>query len=51
MMPFGDWFDKYYQEIYIPAIKEAGFEPIRADELFSSGSVVEQVWEQIRKRR
>lgn len=51
MMPYGHWFDKYYQEIYIPAIKEAGFEPIRADELFSSGSVVEQVWEQIQKAK
>jgi hypothetical protein len=49
MMPFGEWFDKYYQDIYSPAIKEAGFEPIRADELFTTGSVVEQIWEQIEK--
>lgn len=49
MMPFGEWFDKYYQEIYIPAIKEAGFEPVRADELFTTGTVVEQIWEQIHK--
>lgn len=49
MMPFGPWFDRYYQEIYVPAIKEAGFEPIRADELFTTGSVVEQIWEQIEK--
>lgn len=51
MMPFGPWFDRYYQEIYIPAIKDAGFEPIRADELFSTGSVVEQIWEQIAKAK
>jgi len=51
MMPFGNWFDKYYQDIYVPAIREAGFEPMRADELFSSGSVVEQIWEQIKKAR
>lgn len=51
MMPFGNWFDKYYQDIYVPAIREAGFEPVRADELFSSGSVVEQIWEQIKKAR
>ena len=51
MMPFGKWFDKYYKEIYIPAIKDAGFEPIRADELYSSGSVVEQIWEQIEKSK
>lgn len=51
MMPFGEWFDKYYKEIYIPAIKDASFEPIRADELFSTGSVVEQIWEQINKSK
>jgi len=47
MMPFGAWFDRYYQEIYIQAIKEAGYEPVRADEVFTTGSVVEQIWEQI----
>ena len=51
MMPFGEWFDMYYQDIYVPAIREAGFEPIRADELFSTGSVVEQIWEQIQKAK
>ncbi len=51
MMPFGVWFDRYYQEIYISAIKEAGLEPRRADELFSTGSVVEQIWEEIGKSR
>lgn len=49
MMPFGSWFDTYYQDIYVPAIRDAGFEPVRADELFSTGSVVEQIWEQIEK--
>jgi hypothetical protein len=47
MMPFGEWPDRYYQEIFIPSIKEAGYEPIRADEVFTTGSVVEQIWEQI----
>lgn len=51
MMPFGLWYDLYYKEVYVPAIKEAGFEPVRADELFSSGSVVEQIWEQIDKAK
>jgi hypothetical protein len=51
MMPFGPWFDRYYQEIYAPAIREAGFEPVRADELFTTGSVVEQIWEQIEKAK
>lgn len=51
MMPFGQWNDIYYKEVYVPAIKEAGFEPIRGDEIFSSGSVVEQIWEQIDKSK
>ncbi|MCC6826011.1 MAG: hypothetical protein IT172_09740 [Acidobacteria bacterium] len=51
MMPFGGWFDRYYQDIYVPAIKEAGLEPVRADELFSTGSVMEQIWDQISKAR
>jgi hypothetical protein len=51
MMPFGSWFDKYYQEIYMPAIKEAGYEPVRADELFTTGSVMEQVWDQISRAK
>jgi hypothetical protein len=51
MMPFGSWFDRYYKEIYVPAIKDAGLEPVRADELFTTGSVVEQIWEQIEKSK
>lgn len=51
MMPFGSWMDRYYQEIYIPAIKDAGMEPMRADELFTTGSVIEQIWEQISRSK
>jgi len=51
LMPFGSWFDRYFSEIYVPAIKDAGFEPIRADGLFSAGSVMEQIWEQIRRSK
>ncbi|HVS80842.1 MAG TPA: hypothetical protein VHE60_03845 [Pyrinomonadaceae bacterium] len=38
LMPFGSWFDRYFKEIYVPATKEAGFEPLRADGLFSAGA-------------
>ncbi len=51
MMPFGNWQDLYYKEIFSAAIKDAGMEPVRADELFSTGSVIEQVWEQIQKSK
>lgn len=51
MMPFGQWMDAYYREIYVPAIRDAGLEPVRADELFSTGSVIEQIWEQIARAK
>lgn len=51
LMPFGGWYDRYYEELYKPAIKEAGLEPMRADDLFSTGSVMEQIWEQVNKAK
>lgn len=51
MMPFGEWQDRYYREIYVHAIKDAGLEPVRGDELYHTGSVVEQIWEQIEKAK
>ncbi len=51
MMPFGSWPDTYYREIFSHAIKDAGMEPLRADELFSTGTVIEQIWEQIEKAK
>ena len=51
MMPFGQWSDLYYKDVFHPAIKEAGLEPVRADELFSTGTVIEQIWEQIKKAK
>lgn len=51
MMPFGAWSDRYYKELFSVAIKEAGMEPVRADELFSTGTVIEQIWEQIQKAK
>jgi hypothetical protein len=51
LMPFGGWFDRYYKEIYMVAIKDSGFEPVRADGLFDTGSVMEQIWLQIKKAK
>jgi hypothetical protein len=51
LMPFGEWNDKYFETIYNPAIKDAGYEPLRADSLFASGSVIEQIWDQIIKAK
>lgn len=44
IMPFGGWFDKYYLEIYIPAIEAAGFDAKRADDLYRPGNIVNDIW-------
>jgi hypothetical protein len=51
MMPFGQWMDVCYRDVFIPAIREAGMEAVRADELFSTGLVIEQIWEQISRAK
>ena len=44
IMPFGGWFDNYYNDIYIPAIEAAGFEAKRADDLYRPGNIVNDIW-------
>lgn len=43
-MPFGDWFDHYYETIYKPAIKSTGLIPRRADDLFLPSEIINDVW-------
>ena len=51
LMPFGDYYDSYYSELYTPAIRDAGFDPVRADGIFTTGTVIEQIWERIKKAK
>lgn len=44
IMPFGGWFDNYYEDIYIPAIENAGFDAKRADDLYRPGNIVNDIW-------
>ena len=51
IMPFGGWLDDYYQDIYCPAIKGAGLEPHRADDLFRPSTIVNDIWAYTKKAR
>jgi hypothetical protein len=42
--PFGGWHDEYHREIFCAAIKSAGLEPVRADDLFRSSNIVHDIW-------
>jgi hypothetical protein len=44
IMPFGYPSDRYYGNVFAPAVSAAGLEPIRADSLFRSTSIIGDIW-------
>ncbi len=44
IMPFGGWFDDYYETVFCPAIESAGLEPCRADDLYRPSTIVNDIW-------
>ncbi len=44
IMPFGSFFDSYYNDIYKKAIEEVGLIPKRADDLYRSSTIVQDIW-------
>jgi hypothetical protein len=51
IMPFGGWFDTYYEEVFRPAIKDAGLTPRRADDIYRPGTIVDDIWDLTKKAR
>lgn len=51
IMPFGGWFDKYYEDIYCPAIVAAGMSPRRADDLYRPSNIVQDIWTYTKKAK
>jgi len=43
MMPFGGDFDAYYRRVLRQAVEASGNEPVRADEIYSSRAVIDDV--------
>ena len=43
VMPFGGIWDEYYAELYSPAVEQAGLKAVRADDVFSAGSVLQRI--------
>lgn len=44
IMPFGGWFDSYYETVYVPAIEAAGLVPCRADDLYRPSTIIHDIW-------
>lgn len=48
VMPFGGLFDDIYQQIYTPAIREMGLEPLRADDIYDNQPIIQDIMQSIR---
>jgi hypothetical protein len=44
IMPFGEWFDTYYESIYLPAIEATGLIARRADNLYRPSAIINDIW-------
>jgi hypothetical protein len=51
LMPFGNSFNEIYRHQISPAIQQAGLKPLRADDIFSPGSIMEQIRSAIQQSR
>lgn len=51
LMPFREPFDGYYTHIIKKAVKDAGLDALRGDEVYGTRSIIRDVWEQIWRAR
>ena len=51
IMPFGGWFDDYYESIYRPAIEVSGLAVKRTDDLYRPGTIVNDIWSLTKEAR
>lgn len=51
IMPFGGWFDRYYSDLYVPAIEASGLIAHRADDLYRPSAIVHDIWSYTKQSR
>ena len=44
IMPFGPPFDRYFKNIFVPAIEDAGLQAVRADSIFLPSAMMPDIW-------
>lgn len=47
LLPFSPPFDEYYENIIRPAAKLSGLTTLKADEIYSTGPIIHDIWTQI----
>ena len=49
--PFGGYYERYFEEVYEPAVLAAGLEARRADDLYRPSAIVNDIWSYVREAR
>jgi len=49
MTPFGPQFDRYYRNIFAPAISRSGLKPLRGDSIFGPSAIVSDIWDLLKQ--
>ena len=44
IMPFGHPFDRYYKNVFVPAIEEVDLRPVRGDSIFLPSAIMQDIW-------
>jgi hypothetical protein len=47
LIPFKSPFDDYYEDIIRPAARAAGLVTLKADEIYGTGPIIQDIWKQI----
>lgn len=50
-MPFGSPFDGYYEHVIKPAVESSGLRAQRADEIYGTNPIIQDIWKSIWKAR
>lgn len=48
-MPFGGYFDSYYEDIITKAVEESGFTPLRADKVYNTQAIIKDIFTLIKQ--
>jgi hypothetical protein len=51
IMPFGPPFDRYFKNVFVPAIEDAGLQAIRADSIFLPSAIMQDIWRFVNEAR
>lgn len=51
IMPFNHLLNPIYESIIKPILKELTYNPLRADEIFTSKPIIDDIWENIKKSK